>query len=956
MNSLERVRATSPWLAVALASLLMGPLSAGSSAAARSPSSGAGPIAERAALGAAACAGSTRGACAPSPQAADRSRAFAMTHLQAALTDEGSIVGHVSDAATKAPLEDIEVCAESQQPVFFGRRCSVTENGGAYTIDGLESGAWAVSFAAESGARNYAPQYWNGHPFAAEADPVLVKEGTATEGVDAALTPGAEITGLVESKAAGTALEARVCALSIDDLNATDLDGQCANTDQQGRYAITSLPPGEFVLDVLPVSPYASAWLGGVTEIGAAERVQTRPAMITAAPTAAVALGATISGRVLDAATKLPIEEAEVCVGVPDILEIIPCTRTDEAGAYSLTGVPAGSYAVSAAVETGGYLGQLYSGASELRSASFVTLSPGDERADIDFALSPGAKLTGRVTSAAGKLGVKEVDVCAEDPEQERFIAPECSMTNGNGEYEIKHVAPGEYVVSFETNSTEYASQVYNGKTLFDEGEEVSVTGNGTYAHLDAELQPGGKISGVVTAAGQPVEGVETCALSIEDGEFLGCAGTSATGAYTIRDLPSGGLYKVEFGVGSDRGPNLAPQFFAGRVHYEEADTVSVIAPATTTAVNAAMSPGGRIEGTIFDSVDGAPVHGAAACLYELGDFDCAVTHADGSYTLTGLGAATDDRIEFFSEGFGATPFADQFYNAAATSAEAAPIGVALGETTEEIDASLASSASPVAERMPFVWGSAVVGQTLGDGPGEWLNAPTAYGYQWLRCDAAGAACTAISGATARRYAVTDADAGQTLRVEETASSEYGTGMPAVSGQTRVVPAATPPPKREPEPEPERQQQHEQTPEQHPQPGGGVLSSSDGLPSVKQILAALLGALTPDGAAGRIANVRKHGRCVLSFDAPAAGRVAITWFLVPKGGYVSHADKLPRPVAVASGGAVAAHAGKLSVAVKLNVKGRSLLAHARRLKLTAKGSFSIKGRAVVSATKTFVLY
>ncbi len=942
-----------PLLAAALALLLTGALSATSRAAAGWPASAAASIPGREAIGATACTGSTRAACVRGGRAPDRSPALAMAHLQPALTGEGSITGQVSDAATKAPLEGIEVCAESaesQEPEFFDRRCRGTEKGGVYTIEDLEPGASVVSFAAPNEGENFAPQYWNGHASAAEADSVMVDEGTITEGIDAALTPGAEITGLVESKEAHAPLEARVCAFPIDDLNPTNPDGgQCADTDPQGRYTITSLPPGEFALDLAPAPPYASEWLGGATEIGAADTVRTRAGLAVSAPAAAVARGATISGRVVDAATRAPIEEAEVCVDVPEIVVAPPCASSDGDGEYSLTGVPAGSYPVGAETQTRSYLPQVYSGASELRGANFVTVSSGDERADIDFALTTGARLTGRVTSAASKLGVKEVDVCAEDPEQERFIGPECATTNGNGEYEVQHLAPGEYVVSFETNNTEYARQVYSGKTLFDEGNEVSVTGTGTYTHVDAELQLGGKISGTVTAAGQPAEAVEACALSVDDGQFLGCDRTSAAGTYTIRDLPSG-LYKVDFGESFDR-PNLAPQFFADKAQYDEADTVSVVAGTVTTEVNAAMSPGGRIEGTILDSADGLPVQGAAACLYEFGDFDCATTRANGSYTLAGLGAATADRIEFVSGVFLETPFADQFYNGGATSAEATPVGVAPGGTTDGIDAGLALTASPVAEGLPFIWGSALVGQTLGDGPAEWLNAPTAYGYQWLRCDAAGAACAAIAGATARRYTVTNADAGQTLRIEETASSEYGQGVPAVSGQTRVVPGA--PPQSEPEP----QQPQEQKQEKQAQPGGsGVLSASASSPSVSQILAALLGALRPNGTAGRIANVRKHGRYALSFNAPAAGRVSITWFLVPKGGHVSGANKHPRPEVVASGAAVATHAGKLAVTVKLNAKGRSLLAHSRRLNLIAKGSFEIKGRAAVSATETFALH
>jgi len=68
-----------------------------------------------------------------------------------------------------------------------------------------------------------------------------------------------------------------------------------------------------------------------------------------------------------------------------------------------------------------------------------------------------------------------------------------------------------------------------------------------------------------------------------------------------------------------------------------------------------------------------------------------------------------------------------------------------------------------------------------------WSNEPSAYGYQWRRCKAAGKKCKAIAGALARTYTPTSADVGSTLSVSETASNATGTGKPANSAATVVV-------------------------------------------------------------------------------------------------------------------------------------------------------------------------
>ncbi len=72
---------------------------------------------------------------------------------------------------------------------------------------------------------------------------------------------------------------------------------------------------------------------------------------------------------------------------------------------------------------------------------------------------------------------------------------------------------------------------------------------------------------------------------------------------------------------------------------------------------------------------------------------------------------------------------------------------------------------------LPSISGTAQQGQTLVASPGTWSGTePVSYAYQWRRCNAAGAACANIGGATASNYVVTAADVASTIRVEVTAS------------------------------------------------------------------------------------------------------------------------------------------------------------------------------------------
>lgn len=82
--------------------------------------------------------------------------------------------------------------------------------------------------------------------------------------------------------------------------------------------------------------------------------------------------------------------------------------------------------------------------------------------------------------------------------------------------------------------------------------------------------------------------------------------------------------------------------------------------------------------------------------------------------------------------------------------------------------------------------GAFAVGLNLTEVHGTWKWNPTSYTYQWQLCNSSGAGCAAISGATSQTFALTTADVGGTIRVQETAKNAGGTST-ATSAQTPVV-------------------------------------------------------------------------------------------------------------------------------------------------------------------------
>ena len=90
----------------------------------------------------------------------------------------------------------------------------------------------------------------------------------------------------------------------------------------------------------------------------------------------------------------------------------------------------------------------------------------------------------------------------------------------------------------------------------------------------------------------------------------------------------------------------------------------------------------------------------------------------------------------------------------------------------------------PEAAAAPSLTGIAAVDRTVSAAAGSWRGTrPIAFSYQWQRCDAAGANCRPITGATSSSYRAAAADYLHTLRIRVSASNRLG----AVHAQSAVT-------------------------------------------------------------------------------------------------------------------------------------------------------------------------
>lgn len=284
--------------------------------------------------------------------------------------------------------------------------------------------------------------------------------------------------------------------------------------------------------------------------------------------------------------------------------------------------------------------------------------------------LAPGAlaaestgRISGTVTKAVGMEGIEGIEVCAfgTSGELEEPSVELCATTGAGGSYIISGLPSGEYDVEFAApfeSSLNYITQYYEDKPSFAEAQPVPV-GVGATSGIDAKMQEGGRIKGVVTEFTEsedniPLGNIEVTAYEIGESKFpVGSATTNASGEYTIAGLVSGN-YKVEFSVASESGLNFVTQYYKDKTSLAAATPVAVVQGEITETIDAELRVGGEISGVVTDAWTHAPVSNVYVFAVGSGEAiaGVALTDASGEYTMLGL-ASGAYQIEFIKLGSG---------------------------------------------------------------------------------------------------------------------------------------------------------------------------------------------------------------------------------------------------------------------------------------------------------------
>jgi Carboxypeptidase regulatory-like domain len=590
------------------------------------------------------------------------------------------------------------ICVDFISARGFGFGDTETNPDGTYRATGLDPGTYTVRFSGGcDNSGSYLAQYYNRKSTAAAADPVKLTAGHITTGIDAAMQPGATISGVL-TDAAGHRLSGVCVGIDSSPEQFLSVDGEFTDIEftTNGSYRASNLTPGAYSVNFgCGSGSVASQWFRSHRAATGADLVSASAGQVTSGISAVMHPAGAVTGTVTSR-TGTPLHhicELAVPVGgqYPPVIVIVTPGPVSRSGKYRIGHLAAGRYDIQFFGCNGGRYGsQWYRGKLTRRSATAVLVRQGRATPHIDAHLGVGGSISGRIVTNTGQT-VRGFCVEAFDAATESFGFV---LTDRAGNYKITGLSTGTYQI--------IAAKCFGGNEA-----ETTRPGN-VHVHapqalngINVRLPAGGSVTGTVLAGSPSAARSDVCVIIVPvkaNGSF-GLAATHPDGTYRVSGLAAG-QYQVNFADPNcffSPNDDLAPQWFNDRHTQATANDVTVTAGATTGGINATLVTNGSISGSVTDQAH-APVGGECVMAIPIGAApdpllevrqprEIAVSGPNGSYSLLGV-APGRYKVEF-SSGCGGASFKTQWWKNAGSAAAATVITVGAGALVTGIDAAL---------------------------------------------------------------------------------------------------------------------------------------------------------------------------------------------------------------------------------------------------------------------------
>ena len=294
-------------------------------------------------------------------------------------------------------------------------------------------------------------------------------------------------------------------------------------------------------------------------------------------------------------------------------------------------------------------------------------------------ASAAGESISGTVTDSSGGF-VNDYCVTATryGPVGSLVLAP--VRTQPNGTYTIpagaSGMTAGEFTLLFSRcgsgdsvpSNGNLIPEYWDDKPDLATADHFTVGDGEVVTGKNAVLQIGATISGVISGPGGPIDG---CVSLYGPGVAAGIQ-TGPTGVYEYERLRAGDYHMIFDDCGDD---GLSYEWYDNKPTESSSDTITLVAAESRT-IDATLSAGGTISGTVTDSTDSA-LPGICVDLYDADDREVTGERTDvaGHFSFGGLPPGS--YRTFYYDCDHRDNVASEYYDDAATLATADPIVVA---------------------------------------------------------------------------------------------------------------------------------------------------------------------------------------------------------------------------------------------------------------------------------------
>jgi len=290
-------------------------------------------------------------------------------NINADLASMGSVSGRVTDMGT-VPVSDCTASAYDAGTELC-KGSARTDGDGQYAITGLPQGVYLVKFAPTDGV--HLPEWYDDKPDMEHANSVEVADGQSVGDINALLEKECTISGTVTSSINGEPFEG--CYVNYYD--ATGLWKGSVQTGDDGQYAITGLPRGEYLLEFAPADGvHVTEWYDDKPDMEHADSVEVADGQSVDGVNASLEKESTISGTVTSSINGEPFEGCPVrCYDAAGREK--GSVQTGDDGRYTITGLPRGEYLLEFAPNDEVHLPEWYDDKPDMEHADSIEVADG---------------------------------------------------------------------------------------------------------------------------------------------------------------------------------------------------------------------------------------------------------------------------------------------------------------------------------------------------------------------------------------------------------------------------------------------------------------------------------------------------------------------------------------------------------------------------------------------------